>query len=283
MVYIHQSSASFRLDFSEGGRDKFFKFYVDALKKKEWEKKESKTEFSASDAGIAGILRKVEKRVESDAKNVNEAFSDLESLVNSADELVKLSQRFKAQQEKQKNRINNNNNDDDGDKNEMSDLLLGLGVASAITKETAGSLYHEELARQLAGTFHPLIMQRGMMTLPDVYCAYNRARGTNLISPEDLYRAALLMEQLQLPLHLRQFESGVIVLEATQHSDKSSAESVLNAIVQHGPLTAFQYASLCGSSITLASQHLLNAEDVGLLCRDESLEGLIFYANNVWK
>jgi hypothetical protein len=32
----------------------------------------------------------------------------------------------------------------------------------------------------------------GVMTLTDVYCLFNRARGTNLISPDDILTAASL-------------------------------------------------------------------------------------------
>ncbi len=30
---------------------------------------------------------------------------------------------------------------------------------------------------------------QGVMTLPDVYCLFNRARGSELVSPEDLMKA----------------------------------------------------------------------------------------------
>lgn len=32
----------------------------------------------------------------------------------------------------------------------------------------------------------PLESAGGMMTLPDVFCLFNRARGTELVSPDDL-------------------------------------------------------------------------------------------------
>jgi EAP30/Vps36 family len=37
----------------------------------------------------------------------------------------------------------------------------------------------------------PLERAGGMMTLPDVYCLFNRARGTELISPDDLLQVML--------------------------------------------------------------------------------------------
>lgn len=36
------------------------------------------------------------------------------------------------------------------------------------------------------------------MALTDVYCLLNRARGTELVSPDDLLAAARLMEQVRV-------------------------------------------------------------------------------------
>ena len=44
-------------------------------------------------------------------------------------------------------------------------------------------------ARQLADFLAPRLERtQGVMTLPDVYCLFNRARGSELISPEDLIK-----------------------------------------------------------------------------------------------
>jgi ESCRT-II complex subunit VPS36 len=59
----------------------------------------------------------------------------------------------------------------------------------------------------------------GMMALTDVYCRVNRARGLELLSPEDLIKACRLLEQLNLPIRLRRFDSGVSVLQLQSHSD----------------------------------------------------------------
>ena len=53
--------------------------------------------------------------------------------------------------------------------------LIAMGIASPVTKESAGARYHIELSRQLADFLtEPLGRCGGMMTLPDVYCLYNR-------------------------------------------------------------------------------------------------------------
>merc|ERR1739848_446209 len=92
--------------------------------------------------------------------------------------------------------------------------------------------YYEVTARQVADFLVPRLRKRsaaasrkasggagasnsgGMMSLTDVYCLFNRARGSNLISPEDLREScALLGTSVKVGLSMRTFPSGVVVLQ----------------------------------------------------------------------
>ena len=57
------------------------------------------------------------------------------------------------------------------------------------------------------------------MPLPDVYCLFNRARGAELISPDDLLTAVKLLPTIGAQLNFRQFASGVLVVQSAAHSD----------------------------------------------------------------
>jgi ESCRT-II complex subunit VPS36 len=70
----------------------------------------------------------------------------------------------------------------------------------------------------------------GMMALTDIYCRVNRARGLELLSPEDLIQACHMLEQLNLPIRLRQFDSGVKVLQLHSHSDVSVVKNTALAV-----------------------------------------------------
>ncbi len=48
------------------------------------------------------------------------------------------------------------------------------------------------------------------------YCILNRARGTELVSPEDLLQASELMEGLHLGMQLVRFPSGVMMIKADE-------------------------------------------------------------------
>lgn len=48
-----------------------------------------------------------------------------------------------------------------------------------------------------------------MLTLTDAYCLYNRARGTDLVSPDDLMEAVKLFGSLGLSMHIRELSGCV--------------------------------------------------------------------------
>ncbi|CAM9262352.1 unnamed protein product [Discosporangium mesarthrocarpum] len=121
-----------------------------------------------------------------------------------------------------------------------------------------------------------------MMTLPDIFSLFNRARGTELVSPSDLLATARLLGSMGLGMSLRQFDSGVLVVQADTHSDQAVGERLAKEAgegVGAGGLVATQVARSMKVSITLAVEHLHTAERTGLLCRDESIEGTRFYPN----
>lgn len=117
-----------------------------------------------------------------------------------------------------------------------------------------------------------------MMSLADVYCRVNRARGLELLSPEDLLNAC---HQLSGPIKLRTFPSGAMVLQMESQDDALVADETLAQIEQSadGWLAAEELAKQLNISLLLAKERLLAAERQGKVCRDESVEGLRFYAN----
>lgn len=64
------------------------------------------------------------------------------------------------------------------------------------------------------------------MTLTDVYCRVNRARGLELLSPEDLLHASRQLAPLGLPIVLRSFDSGVMVLQRRSHDDNAVVDCI---------------------------------------------------------
>lgn len=126
---------------------------------------------------------------------------------------------------------------------------------------------------------------------------FNRARGgVELVSPNDFEKAARLWDNLKLPLRLRTFRSGVMVVQGSDRTDEITISALLSWLRdlhefpptrevvwdwrQFGRgVTAHETAERFGWSLGVAEEELLMAEERGVLCREEGLEGLKFWEN----
>jgi len=117
------------------------------------------------------------------------------------------------------------------------------------------------------------------MSLVEAFCRLNRARGLDLLSPEDLINACHCLDKLKLPIRLREFDSKVKVLQHESLSDDVCVATAVSLIDKHYSLTPEEYATAAGIPLLLAKHSLLLTESRGQACRDESVEGLRFFAN----
>ena len=87
----------------------------------------------------------------------------------------------------------------------------------SLARDLSGKNYFVELAREVE-KFANSILDKvgGVLALVDLYCMYNRARGTDLISPEDLLIACeKLTSNPESKVFLRTFSSGVKVIQSS--------------------------------------------------------------------
>lgn len=203
--------------------------------------------------------------------------------MSKAEEMVKLADQFYSNLSREAVSINEATEIE----RDTIEELVSMGITSPVTKQSAGSLYHDQLCRQLADFLEGLLPRRGgIMTLTDVYCLYNRARGAaELVSPDDLIQSAKLFEKLHLPLRLRSFPSGVRVIQSSDHDETFVGQKIEEMVQTERPdqlsraLTSLEVASELRVPLTIASEHLLLAERQGILCRDDGPHGLRFYKN----
>ncbi|XP_048453797.1 vacuolar protein-sorting-associated protein 36 isoform X1 [Rhincodon typus] len=305
-----------KLSFKEHGQIEFYRRLSEELSQKRWERisvsqpMQSPSRSQAGKvraAGIVGIERKLEEKRKETDKNISEAFEDLSQLMKKAKEMVDLSKLIA-------NKIKDKQGDISEDEGTLLDefveqfslshclalcqwpwihirlhqtirfksYLLSMGIANPVTRETHGSgtHYHMQLAKQLVEMLQvPVEEQGGMMALTEVYCLTNRARGMELLSPEDLVNACKMFEALNLPMRLRIFDSGVMVVQLQSHNEDEMIASAVETVSEKGFISSEEYAKLMGISVLLAKERLLLAEKVGHLCRDDSVESLRFYPN----
>ncbi|CAG8485794.1 3314_t:CDS:2 [Paraglomus occultum] len=271
-----------KLAFRNGGNTSFYEKLKLAMTKKEWEKTTEsisgnpQIDFDPVRGGIIGIMKNVAQNQEEQKETLAQGFKDIDALMAKASVMVKLAESIKMKLNKDSSESEVSADDD----TTFSTYLLELGMSNPVTKKDSGSIYHQELARQLAEFLSGLLHKnKGMMVLTDVYCLFNRARGVALISPDDLYKACSLFEPLDLPMRLHQLASGLLVVQAADHNDDVIAKKILEYIRQRGSLTAIELAAVENTSITLVNEQLQMTVSKGLICTDETVEGVRFYEN----
>ncbi|MCJ8742561.1 hypothetical protein PDJAM_G00083500, partial [Pangasius djambal] len=282
--FQHSKFSYIKLSFKEHGQIEFYRRLTEEMTQRRWENTPASQPITPAGlkagktraVGIVGIERKLEEKRKETDKNISEAFEDLSKLMEKAKEMVELSRSIA-------NKIKDKQGDITEDETiRFKSYLLSMGIANPVTRETHGSgtHYHMQLAKQLGDMLQaPLEERGGMMALTEVYCLVNRARGMELLSPEDMVNACKLFESLKLPLRLRVFDSGVMVVQLQSHSEEEMIASAIDNVSEKGSLTAEEFAKLLGLSVLLAKERLLLAEKMGHLCRDDSVEGLRFYPN----
>ncbi|TLD12575.1 uncharacterized protein PgNI_03789 [Pyricularia grisea] len=250
-------------------------------------------------AGIAGLEKRGIDLRKNNELVIGSAFEDLEALMASAKDIVALAESFARQA---------NSGGASSEANAiLAESATQLGLVT--TKDTVGgssseSLYISELARNLAEFLTDdargvLRKAGGIISLVDLWAMFNRARGgVELVSPMDLEKAVRQWETLQLPVRLRIFKSGVMAAQGADRTDESIIKAILGWLrdLHEIPpdhevswnwrefgrgVTAQDAAERFGWSIGVAEEELEMAEERGVLCREEGIEGLKFWENHI--
>ncbi|KAF4212449.1 hypothetical protein CNMCM8980_006359 [Aspergillus fumigatiaffinis] len=250
--------------------------------------------------GIAGLEQRGLEARRNNEVVIGSSFEDLEALMASAKRIINLAETLARESGMA------------GDENSaatnavLSESAAALGMTT--TKDMLGSgaenLYLSELSRNLAEYLtddRKGILQKegGIMSLIDLWAIFNRSRnGVELVSPSDFQKAAELWEKLKLPVRLRRFKSGLLVVQRYDWSDEKTIRQLqewmaeLRQIPPADPVpwdwrqfgravTAQEAAQRFKWSVGVAAEELEMAEDKGVLCREEGIEGLRFWSNYI--
>lgn len=249
--------------------------------------------------GIAGLERRGAQLRENNQVVIGTAFEDLEALMTSAKEVIAMAEQFRSQ-----------NSSADSITPEaralLSDSASALGLTT--TKDMLGSgsasenLYITELSRNLAEFLTDdrrgvLKREGGIISLVDLWAVFNRLRnGIELVSPLDFERAAQMWGTLHLPIRLRRFKSGLLVVQERSRTDEKTIASLLAWLRQPQEpgafdtdsehrqfgrgVTAQETAERFGWSVGVAAEELEMAEDMAAVARDQCLDGIRFWENH---
>lgn len=250
--------------------------------------------------GIAGLEQRGLEARRNNEVVIGNAFEDLEALMASAKQIVALAETLARES-------GITSTDSSPEANAViseSATALGMVTTKDMLGSGAESLYLSELSRNLAeyltddrkGILH---REGGIMSLIDLWAVFNRSRnGVELVSPSDFQRAAELWEKLKLPVRLRRFKSGLLIVQRHDWTDEKTIRQLqswmeeLRRIPPDEPVpwdwslfgrsvTAQEAAQRFKWSVGVAAEELEMAEDKGILCREEGIEGLRFWSNHI--
>lgn len=288
----------FRGDKASTNAKDAFSFLQTATRRQEWETASKLTKMNQEQkeqnqekVGVDAILSRTTARHQQAATVTDQAFTgDAETLLQEAAALVQIIHKYVATLDKQheKGGGGGGGGDENNDTERLASMLKDMGMASALSKadyKGREDAYYSQLARELADFLRPKL-KNTMMTLTDVYCLYNRARGSNLLSPEDLLHAIDHMERLSLGLSHRVFPTtGLRVLQDAALDDDQLAKRLQEfAETKTTGITEIEASRRLHVSVLLAHEQLLAAERSGYLVRDETTESIRFFPNrfNEW-
>ncbi|KAL4918643.1 amidase signature domain-containing protein [Aspergillus aurantiobrunneus] len=256
------------------------------------------TQSRSTGVGIAGLERRGLEARKNNELMIGNAFEDLEALMASAKQIVTLAETLA----RESGMANDENSAETNAVLSESAAALGMVTTKDMLGSSAGNLYLSELSRNLAEYLtddRKGILQKegGIMSLIDLWAVFNRSRnGVELVSPSDFQRAAELWEKLKLPVRLRRFKSGLLVVQRYDWSDEKTLRQLQDWMAElrktpppdsvpwdwrlfGRPVTAQEAAQRFGWSVGVAGEELEMAEDKGVFCREEGIEGLKFWSN----
>lgn len=234
-------------------------------------------------AGIGRIENRLKDKLEATDKNISVAFQDLKQLIGMAQQMTKLSKSIASKIKEHGSQVTTD------ETILFKSHLLELGIEQQIdmgmsskSSYSSSSKYYEDLAKQIASIVRPVMARnkRDQLTLSEVYCCFNRARGLDLVSPDDIKDACRQMQNIpDLQLKMVRYGSGLLVIQNQLCDNEQILDKTLKLVEQASCLTPLQLSARQSIPVQLARQRLCEAEELGKLCRDESLEGLKFYPN----
>lgn len=174
--------------------------------------------------GIVGIERSLQERQKQTDESITIAFKDLSKLMAMAKDMVGISKVISTKIRERQGDIS------EDETVRFKSYLMSLGIDDPVTRDNAQSNteYFQLLANQICEVLlDPIVECGGMMSLADAYCRINRARGLELLSPEDLLNAC---RWLNGPLKLRTFPSGAMVLQLENHDDEMVSKETLEHV-----------------------------------------------------
>ncbi|PWN34376.1 uncharacterized protein FA14DRAFT_161789 [Meira miltonrushii] len=292
--------------------------------------------------GIEGIMSAVDLQAREDTSDMQDALRDLEALMTRAKKMVDFAEALNAKLIKQESSSQTVDHRNDEAANMIRSSLVRLGLPTpAITSDMAKDEmeYYTQLAKELASLLYaprkPLIGKgkvlssprsdleqsqvvalsakliqpesdrkegQGIISLDEIWCIWNRARGVALVSPKDLLAVLPLLGKLTSPtitcktfpssglkvLHTPRFSEANLnfrlcaLLQQRQQPEQDSQQQNAATLVEssYASITTLELAQIEACPLHLMNELLSDIEfNLGDIVRDESAGQDYWYLN----
>jgi len=221
--------------------------------------------------GISAVLAKREAKQQVVGETLDVALTDLSALKQYASQTVAAARAVAAKQQQ-------GGGDADGVQSLLEDFGLMGSDGRLVVK---GGSTSSDIQADVQRVCEAALTKRGglgMLLAHDVFCLVNRARGTALVSPEEVM-SALTACGAAGRLKLRTLGSTGAYAACLPSSSDAVANEKLLGLAKVGPLSAFQLGKDLGLTTAEAQYLLRDAESRAVLVRDEAPDGVFYYRN----
>jgi len=286
------AAAEYFLVFKSGGSTTFYEKFQRAMREHTLTPSTSDPSLDYACVGLSAVIKRSEETSKATDSALSSAFSDLDALLKSAGEMVKLASNI-SRKLSGTNHANNNN------VSKFRELIESLGINSdldVLDSPPERKNHQVELSKSVCRLLTSLSASsldrnRRLFPLADIYCLFNRSAlnlHVKLISPHDLLQAASLFPRLNLPWRLHRFHAhGLLFIAAIEETEPAAVFAKIQAMLgdenhaEAAPfITAVELADRYNLSIFIALEQLKMAEEAGFVVRDAQRKDTpAFYAN----
>uniref|UniRef100_A0A7S0FY44 Vacuolar protein-sorting-associated protein 36 n=1 Tax=Pyrodinium bahamense TaxID=73915 RepID=A0A7S0FY44_9DINO len=227
----------------------------------------------AAMGGLQRILGQRENRQQAVGETLDLALADLESLRQHAAQAAVAARQVGLCMASQAG----------GEGAGVQQLLEDFGLlAPDGTAVVKGGQLKADIEEDVARVCRAALEKRGglgMLLAHDVFCLVNRARGTALVSPEEVMTALRRCAQPGGPLRLRMLGSTSALAVSLSRTSDRDTDAQLVRMAQAAPLSAFKLAKELNLTAAEAQYLLKDTEARAALVRDDAPEGVFYFPN----
>ena len=234
----------------------------------------------AAQAGLQRLLNNQASKQQATGATLDVALADLDSLRRHAAEAAKAAKQVVSGLSKPGGYEGGSSEVD----RDVSKLLedFGLLQADGSTVCMSGGQKQDEIVADVTKVSTAALDKKGtgaLLLAHDVFCLVNRARGTALVSPEEVIKALRLCCKPGGPLRMRKLGSAGALAVALAKTSDAEMDAPLMQLLEEAPLSAFRVAMELKITAAQARYLLQDAEKRAVIVRDDAPECVYFYRN----